>query len=313
MGYFPRVKRTVFLAAAAALLAIIPVFGQGDIPKPPLLKESICPDPTPAVVVKCGREQAQTFRAPRTADGKPDLSGYWTQSQAPHESIEAHPRTPDDNGWPTAIVDPPDGKAPIQPWAEEKRKEIVAKYIDQNAQCFESGVPRHLYMGQYQFVQTATHFAFLSEETNAVRLVTMDARPHVGRNILLWQGDSRGRWEGDTLVVDTTNHNGLPRLDQRGRFFTDAMVATERFTMFERNSILWEVTLNDPLVYTRPFTMAGVLRRIIRPGFEIWEESCYEGEANTEHLRNIGFRNFPGISSAQAKAFKDEYDRRNKR
>lgn len=308
---------TFMSVAAAVAIALVfmsvPALGQAQIPQPALQKDSACPDPTPAVVVKCGRERAKAFTPPRTANGKPDFSGFWGQSQAPHESLEAHPKTPDDAGFPSAVIDPADGKVPIQPWAEAKRAEIQAKYIDQNAQCFESGVPRHLYMGAYQFVQTPTHMLFLSEETNAVRIVILDGRPHVGRHVLLWQGDSRGRWDGDTLVVVTRNQNGLPRLDQRGRFYTDAMVATERFMMFEPNSILWEVTLDDPLVYTRPFTMAGVLRRNTRQGFELWEESCYEGEANTEHLRNIGFRNFPGISSAQAKAFKEEYERRNRR
>ena len=225
-------------AAAAALgltLAWVPAAGQEQPAQQPV---SVCPDPTPIVVQKCGRDNAKTFIPPRTADGRPDLSGYWGQSQVPHESLEAHPKTPDDTGGPSAVVDPPDGRVPIQAWAEEKRREILAKYIDQNAQCFVSGVPRHLYMGAYQFVQTPTHILLLSEETNAIRIVTLDGRPHVGKGILLWQGDSRGRWEGDTLVVVTTNQNGLPRLDQRGRFYTDAMVATERFTMFEPNGIL---------------------------------------------------------------------------
>ena len=302
------------LASGAAAVAIgmmlAPASGQEQPVQQPV---SVCPDPTPSVVQTCGRDHAKTFNPPRTPDGRPDLSGYWGQSQVPHESLEAHPKTPDDTGGPSAVVDPPDGIVPIQAWAEEKRREIQAKYIDQNAQCFESGVPRHLYMGAYQFIQTPTHILLLSEETNAVRIVTMDGRPHVGSGILLWQGDARGRWEGDTLVVETRNQNGLPRLDQRGRFYTDAMVVTERFTLFEPNSILWEATLDDPLVYTRPFTVAGVLRRNTRPGYEIWEESCYEGESNAEHLRNLGYRNYPGVSSEEAKAFKQDYERRNRR
>ena len=92
-------------------------------------------------------------------------------------------------------------------------------------------------------------------------------------------------------------------------FVTDAAVITERFTMFERNSLLWEITIDDPLVYTRPFTMASALRRNTREGFEIWEESCYEGEANSNHLRNLGYRTYPGISSKEAQALKDAFER----
>ena len=90
---------------------------------------------------------------------------------------------------------------------------------------------------------------------------------------------------------------------------TDAAVVTERFTMFEKNSLLWEITINDPLVYTRPFTMASALRRNTRAGFEIWEEACYEGEANSDHLRNLGYRTYPGISSAEAQKLKDAFQR----
>ena len=279
------------------------------IPDLPRAADSVCPDSNPLAIHACGLEHAKTFKAPRTADGKPDFSGAWGGSQAAHENLESHPKLPDDGGGPSVIIDPADGKVPIQPWAEVKRLENKARYIDQNAQCFQSGVPRHLYMGSYQFLQTPTDIVLLSEETNAVRIVKLDGRPHVGKDIVLWQGDSRGHFEGDTLVVETTNQNGMPRLDQVGHFYTDAAVVTERFTMFEANTILYEVTMNDPLVYTRPFTMAFALRRNTRPGYELWEESCYEGEANSEHLRNIGYRNYPGFSSKDAQIAKDAYER----
>jgi hypothetical protein len=280
-----------------------------EIPDLAPARGSACPDNNPLAVRACGREKAKTFKPPRTADGKPDFSGFWRGSQVGHENLEAHPRTPDDVGGPAFIVEPADGKVPVQPWAEAKRLENKARYIDQNAQCFQSGVPRHLYMGSYQFLQTPTHIVLQSEETNAVRIVKLDGSPHIGKDILLWQGDSRGHFEGDTLVVETTNQNGMPRLDQAGHFFTDAAVVTERFTMFEQDSILYEATVADPLVYTRPFTIVSGLRRNTTPGFELWEESCFEGEANSEHLRNIGYRNYPGFSSKDAEIAKEAYER----
>ncbi len=282
-----------------------PGSGQGDPPKP------VCTtDYNPVEILRCGREAAKSFNPPKTADGTPDFSGYWGGSQVPHEDLHAHPRTPDDNGGPSALVDPPDGRVPMQAWAEEKRAENHKRYIDQNAQCFMSGVPRHLYMGAYQFIQTPTRLVMLSEEANAYRVVYLDNRPPLGSGITLWQGDSRGRWEGTTLVVVTKNQNGNPWLDQQGRFITDAATVTERFTMFEATGILYEITIDDPLVYTRPFTMALGLRKNTQQGREIWEESCYEGESNTQYLRKLGYRTYPGFTAAQARAAKDAYERR---
>ncbi|MBI3049772.1 MAG: hypothetical protein HYY76_15815 [Acidobacteria bacterium] len=289
-------------------MSTAPVSGQ-EIPSIPRVQQSVCPDGNPVPLLACAREQIKTFTPPRTRDGKPDLSGYWGGTQVPHESLEAHPRTLDDTGGPSFVVDPPDGKVPIQPWAEAQRAENFAKYIDHNGQCFQSGVPRHLYMtSAHQFIQTPTRLVMLSEEANAYRIVILDGRPHIGRDIVLWQGDSRGRWEGDTLVVETTNQNGRAWLDQRGRFLTDAAVVVERFTLFEKDSILWEITITDPLVYTRPFTMVSALRRNRRPGFEIWEESCYEGEATANDLRGLGLGTHPGISSREAQMHKEAYE-----
>ena len=304
-----RFHRVGAMAIAATLFVSLSFAAGQTIPSVPPTQGSVCPDNNPLAVLACAREQAKTFKAPRTKDGKPDLSGYWGGTQIPHENLEAHPRTPDDNGGPSFVVDPADGRVPMQGWAEAQRAQNRAKYIDQNAQCFQSGVPRHLYMGQYQFLQTPTRLVQLSEETNAFRNIVLDGRAHVGKDIVLWQGDSRGRWEGESLVVETRNQNGRAWLDQQGRFVTDAAVITERFTMFEQNSLLWEITINDPLVYTRPFSMASALRRNTRAGFELWEESCYEGEANSDHLRNLGYRTYPGISSKEAQALKDAFER----
>ena len=296
------------VAAGASVFGVVPLLSQ-EFPSLAQTPQSVCPDNNPLPLVACARERTKTFAPARTADGKPDLGGYWGGTQVPHESLEAHVRTPDDNGGPTFVIDPADGKVPIQPWAEVRRRENRARYIDQNAQCFQSGVPRHLYMGTYHWLQTPTRLVQLSEETNAYRNIILDGRPHVGKDIVLWQGDSRGHWEGNTLVVETTNQNGRPFLDQQGRFITDAATVVERFTLFEPNSILWEITITDPLVYTRPFTMASALRRNPRADFEIWEESCYEGEANAAHLRTLGYRTNPGFTSRDAQIAKDAFER----
>jgi hypothetical protein len=299
---------TLTVAVVAAMLAPPPAAGQA-----PAQPRSVCPDDNPAVFHACAMEAAKKFNPPRTQDGHPDLSGYWRHRSPAHEDLEEHPRAVDDSGGPNAIVDPPDGKVPIQAWAEARRQENEAKYIDQNIACYQSGVPRHLYMGAYQFLQTRDYILLLSEETRAYRLVTLDGRPHIGKNIHLWQGDSRGRWEGNTLVIDTTSQNGMPWLDQRGRFYTDEAHVVERLTFLDANTIHYEATLTDSNVYTRPFTMAFPLRRNLTAGFEIWEESCYEGESNVQHLNNVGYRRYPGITGKEARAAKEAFERRSTR
>lgn len=305
---FLSVVTAAALTAGAVVVGSVQLLSQ-EIPSLPPTPQSVCPDNNPLPLVACARGRAKAFTPPRTPDGKPNLSGFWGGTQVPHENLEAHGRTPDDNGGPTFVIDPPDGKVPMQAWAEVQRRENRARYIDQNAQCFQSGVPRHLYMGTYQFLQTPTRLVQLSEETNAYRNIILDGRPHVGKDIVLWQGDSRGRWEADTLVIETRNQNGKPWLDQQGRFVTDAAIVMERFTMFEADSLLWEITITDPFVYTRPFTMASALRRNTRVDFEIWEESCYEGEANAAHLRTLGYRTNPGVTSKDAQIAKDAFER----
>jgi hypothetical protein len=156
----------------------------------------------------------------------------------------------------------------------------------------------------YQVIQTPEYIAIPSEEAHAFRIITMDNRPHVGKDIRLWLGDARGHWEGNTLVVETTNHNGRVFLDRRGTFYTDGATVTERFTMLDQDTIAYAATVDDPLVYTRPFTIAFMLTRHTTKGFEIWEDACFEGEASAKHLYNIGLKMYPGITSGDVPALK---------
>jgi hypothetical protein len=202
------------------------------------------------------------------------------------------------------IVDPPDGKLPLQPWAEVQTRENEARYIDQNTHCFLSGVPRFMYeAGAYQILQARESITILSEEAHAFRVVFMDGRPHVAKNVRLWLGDARGKWEGNTLVVETTNQNGRVFLDRRGRFYTDAATVTERFTMLDRNTIAYGATVDDPLAYTRPFTIAFMMTRHTDVS-EIWEDACFEGNKDVEHLYSIGLRQYPGIRAEDVPALK---------
>jgi hypothetical protein len=278
--------------------------------------EHSCASDDPALFWRCAQEKATAFDPSRTANGRPDFSGYWRHGTEAKEDLEE----PWDNAarvgvrrgrelpagpGKSLVVDPPDGKLPMQPWAEALRRENQAKYIDQNVHCFLSGVPRHMYEGPaYQILQSPEYIAILSEEAHAFRVITMDSRPHIAQNIRLWLGDARGRWEGNTLVIETTNHNGRVFLDRRGTFYTDAATVTERFTMLDQNTIAYGATIDDPLVYTRPFTIAFMLTRHTTDGFEIWEDACFEGERDAKHLYSIGLQRYPGITSDDVPALK---------
>ena len=305
------------VAAAAAVLLPPPVVAAAQasqVPEP----QHRCASDEPTLFWQCAQKNEETFDLPRTADGQPDFSGYWRHRTEAKEDLEepwdnrarigVRRRGRDDvplGPGKSLVVDPPDGRLPLQPWAAAQRKENEAKYIDQNVLCFLSGVPRHMYEAPaYQIIQSPDYFTIPSEEAHAFRVIIMDNRPHLGKDIRLWLGDSRGRWEGNTLVVETTNQNGRVFLDRRGTFYTDAATVTERFTMLDQDTIAYGATVDDPLVYTRPFTIAFMLTRHTTEGFEIWEDACVEGEASAEHLYNIGFKRYPGITSEDVPALK---------
>ena len=254
-----------------------------------------CPSES-ALFHPCALARAKTFNPPRTADGKPDMQGFWRGSGPANENIEEHPKTLDDDGGKSVIVDPADGKVPYQPWALAQRKANREHYVEPNVACFLSGVPRTWYVPtQTEILQPPGQVLMLVERAHAYRLIPTDGRPHVGESIHLWQGDSRGRWEGNTLVVDVTNQNAKPWLDQVGNFYTAATHMVERLTLIDADTIHYQVTIEDSTVYTRPWTMAFPIRRNKQRGFEILEEACHEGERNVQHLLDLGFKVYPGV------------------
>jgi hypothetical protein len=278
--------------------------------------EHSCASDDPALFWRCAQEKATAFDPPRTADGRPDFSGYWRHGTEAKEDLEApldnrarvgagRERERDAGPGKSMIVNPPDRKLPLQPWAEVQKRENEARYIDQNTHCFLSGVPRFMYeAGAYQILQAPEYITILSEEAHAFRVIATDGRPRVAKTIRLWLGDARGRWEGNTLVVETTNQTGRVFLDRRGTFYTNAATVTERFTMLDPNTIAYGATVDDPLVYTRPFTIGLMLTRHTTKDFEIWEDSCFEGNKDVEILYSIGLKKYPGITSEDVPALK---------
>ena len=122
----------------------------------------------------------------------------------------------------------------------------------------------------------------------------MDGRAPIGEDIKLYHGESRGRWEGNTLVIDVTNVNGHTWIDDAGNFRTDAVHMVERLTLIDPDTIHYEITLEDPKAYTRPWTMSWPLLRETEPGFQLLEEACWEGERDLPRFRELGFTYYFG-------------------
>jgi len=239
-------------------------------------------------------EQHRPSTAPasvrRTADGKPDLNGlYEPDGGGANYGLDAHPPsagnlTPPGRG---IIVDPADGQPPFQPWAREEREARntpMRGYDDPTAHCFPAGVPRAMYVPTpFHLVQTSDAVATLHERMQW-RLISLNRSRHLPDTVRLWQGDSIGHWDGDTLVVETTNLNGKTWGSEVGDVFSHAERVLERFTPVDANTVRYEATITDPVVYTRPFTIAFPLRRI--PG-ELFEAACHEEDHDLPVLKRI--------------------------
>ena len=125
----------------------------------------------------------------------------------------------------------------------------------------------------------------LYAQNHVFRTIPLDGRPHVGPHTKLWMGDSRGHWEGNTLVVDVTNLNAKGRFDMVGNFSTDAVHVAERFVFLDADSFRYEATIEDSQAFTRPWTIASRFVRSRRgQGDEYWEDACHEGERSAEAM-----------------------------
>ena len=292
------------LANIGAIAAIV---SPPPSPAQEWITESTCPDNAPVAFHRCALEAAEAFEPPRTPDGWPDMGGIWVLPEVySYEDLEEHPRQLDDRGGPAGIVDPPDGTVPMHAWADARRQGHTRQYVHPSAACFLPGVPHSAYFGGvHQILQTPDYLVILGTRTHEYRVIPLAERPPLGESILLWNGDSRGRWEGDTLVIETTNLNGLTWLDQRGRFFTEEARVVERLTLVDVDTLHHQATLYDSNVYTRPFTVASPYRRSSEEGFEIEMDdsvACYENnETLLDVYRDLGFEYYPGISAAEAR------------
>jgi hypothetical protein len=258
-----------------------------------------------------GRAQAQSsssaWTPPKTPDGQPDMQGYWGTSPTASKGVgaaqydieEGYPAqeralqsrvdaaAPDPR--PNVIVDPPDGKVPYQSWAIPIRDEnrinaldpTKLEHIDSLSRCLQMGVPRQNFLGAFQVLQVPG-FVIMLHGNGLSRTIPIDGRAHIGTNIKLWAGDSVGHWEGNTLVVDVTNINEYAYYDVMGNFHSNDLHLVERWTLQDANTIEYQVTNDDPKVFTKPWTMKNVYARNKKKDDEIFENACYEGEKDVE-------------------------------
>lgn len=222
------------------------------------------------------------------ADGTPDLEGYW-YSQVPGAvyGIEEHPGAFALFGGKSIIVDPPDGKIPYQDWARAKAQDLRAHHMaeEPEAHCSESGVPHQVWAQfGFQILQPRGYVVMLWEFMHSNRIIAMDGRPHADAKIKLTQGDSLGKWEGDTLVIDTTNLNDKTWFDAAGNFHSDAEKVVERFKPVDSDTIDYQATIEDPKVFTRKWTVGFQLWRNPDPHFEQMEFACREGQVDLQHI-----------------------------
>jgi hypothetical protein len=229
----------------------------------------------------------------RMPDGKPDIQGAWLQrtignsmSMYSIENTPGHPKTsiPRTAG---IVVDPADGVIPYQPWARAREIDLSENHMveESDAHCLLGGVPHQMYTPfGMRIIQPPGYVVMTWEFMHAYRIIPLDGRPHVAANVKLFEGDSRGHWEGDTLVTDVTNQVARTWLDQSANVHSDAIHVVERITPIDSNNLSYEATIEDPKAYTKPWKIAFFYSRILDPKFEHLEFACIEGEVDmTKH------------------------------
>ena len=268
-------------------------------------------------------QSPQQWQPGRTPDGQPDIQGTWINFDAtPFEAPvpvarPAGPAGPNVNPAPefadhthqvskarkAMVIDPPDGRVPVMKWAEEKRDYDLAHIPDAPehetpwVRCITRGYPAAFfpagYNNAYEIMQVPGYVVIVFEMIHETRIIPIDGRPTLGENIRQWNGEPRGRWEGSTLVVESTNYNNKGSIGTsaatgriRGIPQSEAMKITERFTRVDANTISYTVTIEDPKVYTRPWTVSLPLNH--DDTYQMFEYSCQEGNYAMANALSFG-------------------------
>ena len=240
-----------------------------------------------------GQAQEATYKAPRLASTThPDLSGIWQTLTTANWDIEDHSAEAGPfpallGAWGAqpagqGIVE--GGALPYKPEALKKKQANFAKRLtidpfnihdsgDPESKCYAPGVPRAMYMPHpFQIVQMPDKVLMVFGYSNVSRFIQLTN--HQEAPLDLWMGWSNGKWEGDTLVVDVTGFNGHSWLDRAGNFASEALHVVERYTPIDRNTILYEATIEDPNVFTRTWKMSFPLYRRLEKNVQLLDFRC---------------------------------------
>jgi hypothetical protein len=260
-----------------------------------ILAVSLCPVSMSAQTTP---KPAAKSAIPRASDGKPDLTGVWQGGSTQRGSWEQANGgvgvggSGRDPSGPVALSsnDRPAGRegAPYQPWAAQKVLEAFNRrgIDDPTSQCLPAGLPRTVMLGLFpqQIVQTPTQIVMLYEYMNVFRVIPLNAK-HPDDIIPSYTGNSVGRWDGDTLVVDVIGFNDKTWLAGTGTFHTDALRVTERFTRVDKDQINYEVTMDDPNVLTKSWTLRSTL--MLREGTRLEEYVCAENNIDPDRYEKL--------------------------
>jgi hypothetical protein len=211
------------------------------------------------------KKDGKAFAPAKTWYSQPDLQGIW-QPAKPVDNLEK-------GGY---IKDPPNGKIPYLPGGAAKRDQNAksAKSADLVNKCYMPGVPRLMYMGYpFQIFETEKYAAITSEYAHVYRMIYLDGTPHLDFPGL-WNGDSRGKWDGDSLVSDVADFNALTWLDKAGNYHSDQLHVTERFTRTGPAALLYEATISDPMTFSKDWKIAVPMVQKTGPTARLMEYEC---------------------------------------
>ena len=261
---------------------VLAVVREGYSQMPPISARELSDDDVRQVVAYLESLSAQPAAAaasrydgPRTPDGRPDLNGIWQVLSTAAWDLRAHNAQ---DGVPAGLGVVEGNEIPYQDWAATQQQENYANRMmeDPVRKCYLPGVPRVTYLPfPFRILQTPDHVVMTYEFAHVVRIIYTDGSPHPLPNDF-WMGDSRGHWEGDTLVVDTTHFNGQTWFDAAGNFHSDALHVVERYTPTSAYHIDYDVMIEDPNVFTRAWTMRMPLYRRMEEGLQLLDYDCVD-------------------------------------
>jgi hypothetical protein len=212
---------------------------------------------------------------PRSAEGKPDFSGIWQTLSTANDSLEAHSAR---KGAPPGPGVVEGGVIPYKPGAIDQREKnfVERATADPAHKCFSLGTPRAVYYPEpFQIFQRGRDLTLLFQFSHRARTIHTNDSLHPEGPIGFWFGDSRAKWEGDTLVVDVVDFTADTWLDNAGNYHSEQLHVTERWQLLDENTLEYSATLEDPEVYTQPWNISVLLYRHREPNFQLIENTCY--------------------------------------